>query len=645
MRKLTILSLALAVSLIAVGTFLPTKTSGQRSKFYRSNQPIPNQYIVVLNENYVGRSAVGVEVEAEAQFLSSQYGGMVRSVYADALKGYSVTMSAVEAEALSRNERVQFVEEDSVVSLASTQTNAGWNLDRIDQRSLPMDTTYSYTGTGAGAHVYIIDTGIRTTHQEFGGRANVVFDAINDGQLDCNGHGTHVAGIVGGATYGVAKNVSLHSARVLKCDGNGQISDIMAAIDWVTAHRINPAIANISITSAGASPAMETAVTNSFNSGVLYTIAAGNAAGDACNYSPARTPAALTVAATAQIDDRALFSNVGPCVDLFAPGYEIVSAGIANDSATRQLSGTSMAAPLVAGVAAIYRAANLSASSAAVSDTLLNATTSGIISNAGTGTPNRLLYSWLSGAPSPTPTPTPTATPTPTPTATPTPAPTVTPSPTPTPTPTSAGRINIKKQAHNNNGGTSSTVVFPYAATNISTPTFTLTSDQEFTDPNVPSSGQMVSVTEATVEGWQLTSVQCVEVAGDTPNLPNTTVDLTNHTANIMVESGETVTCTFISEELAPTAGEATVGGRITDRRGRGVRGVSLSLFDATTGETVMATTNSFGYYSITGLAVPDFYVLTAFDTRKYTIVNNVRSFALHDDLVNVDFFADSPDR
>jgi subtilisin family serine protease len=645
MRKLTILSLAFAVALMAVGTFLPVKTSGQKSKFFRSNQPITNQYIVVLNEDYVGRSAASVEVDAEAQFLTSLYGGKVRNVYADALKGYSVNMSAIEAEALSRNERVQFVEEDAVVSLAATQTNAGWNLDRIDQRNLPMDTTYSYTGTGAGAHVYIIDTGIRTTHQEFGGRANVVFDAINDGQQDCNGHGTHVAGIVGGATYGVAKNVSLHSARVLKCDGNGQISDIMAAIDWITANRINPAVANISITSAGASPAMETALTNSFNSGVLYTVAAGNAAGDACNYSPARTPAALTVGATAQGDDRALFSNFGACLDVFAPGYEIVSAGIANDTATRQLSGTSMAAPLVAGVAAVYRAANSSASSATASQALLNASTSGILTNTGVGSPNRLLYSWLSGGPSPTPTPTPTATPTPTPTATPTPAPTATPSPTPTPTPTSAGRINIKKQAHNTNGGTSSTVVFPYAATNISTPTFTLTSDQEFTDPNVPSSGQMVKVTEATVEGWQLTSVQCVEVAGDTPNIPNTTVDLTNHTANIMVESGETVTCTFISEELAPTAGQASVGGRITDRRGRGVRGVSLSLFDASTGETFLATTNSFGYYSFSGLAVPDFYVLTAFDFRKYTIVNNIRSFTLHDDLVNVDFFADSPDR
>ena len=271
MRKLIFLSLAVAFSLMAVATFLPVKTSGQKWKFHRSIEPIPNQYIVVLNEDLVGRNAVEVEVDAEAQFLSSLYGGQVRGIYANALKGYSVTMSPTEAEALSRNERVQYVEEDSVVTVSSTQPNAGWNLDRIDQRNLPLDTNYSYTQTGAGAHVYVIDTGIRITHQEFGGRANVVFDAINDGNLDCNGHGTHVAGTVGGATFGVAKNVSLHSARVLRCDGSGAVSDIVSAVDWITAHRINPAVVNISITAAGSLPPLETAVTNSIASGVVYT--------------------------------------------------------------------------------------------------------------------------------------------------------------------------------------------------------------------------------------------------------------------------------------------------------------------------------------------------------------------------------------
>ncbi len=637
MKKITILSLACAVGLMAVGTFLPVKTSGQKSKFHRSNQPIQNEYMVVLNEDFVGHSAISIEVETEAQSLSAQYGGEIRRVYSTALKGYSVTMSDYQAETLSRDKRVEFVEEDSAVSVASTQANAGWNLDRIDQRDLPMDTTYSYAGTGAGAHVYIVDTGIRTTHQEFGGRANVVFDTINDGQLDCNGHGTHVAGTVGGATYGVAKNVSLHSARVLKCDGTGQISDIVGAIDWITANRINPAVVNISITAGGFSPTMRSALDTSFASGVLFTVAAGNAADDACNYSPAGAANAITVGATWQIDERAPYSNYGSCVDVFAPGYEIVSAGTASDTATRQLNGTSMSSPLVAGVAAVYRAANPAASSSTASQAVINAATTGIVTSPGVGSPNRLLYSWLGGPPPSTPTPTPTPTATPMPTAT----PTATPTPSPSPTPLN-GRITIKKNVRNNNGTTSSTTTFPYAATNISTPTFSLIGNQEFTDPSVPASGQMVAVTESPVAGYQLTSVECVEVAGDSPNIPNTTVDLTNHRANILVENGESITCTFTSDELIPTAGQASIGGRIVDQRGRGVRGVVLSLLDAATGETTYATTNSFGYYGFTELEIMDFYVLTALGNRRYTILDNERSFTLRDDLADVNFLADS---
>src|SRR5215204_2037719 len=291
MRKLTILSLVFAAGLIAAGSFLSLPTSGQKFKFRRSSQPIYNQYIVVLDEEVVGRSAEGPQIETEAQYLSSVYGGTVRGVYSSALKGYASTMSAGEAEALSRDERVLFVEEDSEISVSATQTDAPWNLDRVDQRNMPLDTTYGYTQTGAGAHVYILDTGIRITHQEFGGRANVVFDALADGQngIDCNGHGTHVAGTVGGSTYGVAKNVSLHSVRVLPCGGGGQISDLISGVDWVTAHRINPAVATISITAPGTSPSMESAIANSVASGVVFTIAAGNSQWTACDYTPART--------------------------------------------------------------------------------------------------------------------------------------------------------------------------------------------------------------------------------------------------------------------------------------------------------------------------------------------------------------------
>jgi hypothetical protein len=288
-----------------------------------------------------------------------------------------------------------------------------------------------------------------------------------------------------------------------------------------------------------------------------------------------------------------------------------------------------MAAPLVAGVAAVYRGANPSATSSTVIQAVLNGATAGVVTNIDSTSPNKLLYSWLTGAPSPTPTPT--VTPTPTPTATPTPTPTATPS---------NGRITIKKRTQTTTGGTSSTTTFPYAATNISTPNFTLTSNQEFTDGNALTNGQVVAVTEDQVDGWQLVSLECVEVSGGTPNTTNTTVDLANHRANIRVESGETVTCTFTSAELAPTAGHASVAGRITDNRGHGVRGVTLTLFNASTGEVKTATTSQFGYYVFEELEVSTFYVVTAFGNKKYSIEDNQRSFTLNDSLVNVDFLA-----
>src|SRR5215213_1796720 len=225
MRKLTILSLVFAVGLITAGSFLTVQTSGhKRSKFHRSSQPVSNRYIVVFDEEQIGSFAESPQVEAEAQGLSFIYGGTVRSVYSNALKGYSAEMTQEEAVALSLDDRVLFVEEDTKIGIAATQINAPWNLDRVDQRSMPLNLSYDYTQNGTGAHVYILDTGIRTSHQEFGGRASVSLDVIGDGQngQDCNGHGTHVAGTVGGLTYGAAKNVWLHSVRVLPCSGGGQ---------------------------------------------------------------------------------------------------------------------------------------------------------------------------------------------------------------------------------------------------------------------------------------------------------------------------------------------------------------------------------------------------------------------------------------
>ena len=588
---------------------------------------------MVLDEEQIGRSAESPQIEAEAEFLSSVYGGKVSGVYATALKGYTAAMSPEEAENLSRDERVLFVEEDSEISISATQANAPWNLDRVDQRSMPLDTNYEYSGSGSGAHVYVLDTGIRVSHQEFGGRASVAWDALADGQngLDCNGHGTHVAGTVAGATYGAAKNTRVYSVRVLQCNGFGQISDLIRGIDWITANRSNPAVANISITAPGTSPSLEAAVTNSVTSGVVFTIAAGNSQWNACDYTPARTPAAITVAATAEADDRALYSNWGPCVDLFAPGNAVTSAGSGSDSATRVLSGTSMSAPLVAGIAAIYRAANPSASAATVAQAISTATTNGVVTNIdGTASPNKLLYSWLSGGP--TPTPTPTVTPTPTPTAT----------PTPTPTPSATGQITVKKRVRNPNGGSSSSALFPYSATNIQTSSFALVDNQEFVDPNVQGTSQVVSVTESNVDGWRLVSVECVEVAGGTPNISNTTVDLANRRADIRVESGETVTCTFTSEELVPTAGSATVSGRVTDVNGRGIKGITLSLFNASNGRIVSAVTNNFGFYVFEGIEISTFYMMKAYGNKRYRFPNDERSFVVNEDLANVDFVAES---
>lgn len=631
MRKLTILSLVFAVGLFAAGSFLSVQTSGhKRSKLYRSSTPVAGRYIVVLNEDQVGPFAEGPQIEAEAQFLSYVYGGSVHGVYSSALKGYSAEMSPREAEALSLDDRVLFVEEDTEIGVAATQTNAPWNLDRSDQRAMPLNTNYEYSQTGSGAHVYILDTGIRTSHQQFGGRASVSLDVIGDGQngQDCNGHGTHVAGIVGGQTYGVAKSVSLHAVRVLPCSGSGQISDIITGIDWVKANRQNPAVANISITAPGVSPALESAITNAISSGVVFTIAAGNSQWNACDFTPARTPNAITVAATAEADERALYSNYGPCVDLFAPGNAVESSWYGSDTATRVLSGTSMSAPLVAGVAAIYRAGNPTASPTTVASVINNATTVGVVTNIDGTSPNKLLYSWLTGAPSPTPTPTPTATPTPT--------------PTPTPT-TQSGRITIKKRVQNGSGGTSSTTVFPYQATNIQTSSFALVNEQEFIDPNVPGNSQIVAVTEAEVTGWRLVSVACTETAGGTPNIPNTTVDLANRRANIAVENGESVTCTFTSEELIPTAGDVSVSGRVVDWRGRGVRGITFTLLDAASGQTTQAVSNNFGYYTFNEVQVGRFYILTANSTKRYLITDEQRSFAVNDSLSNIDFVIEDP--
>ncbi len=592
-----------AFTSVSVG---PQKTSGQKLMVTRSLEPVSNRYIVVLDESTVSKNAVEPEVEAQAQYLSAVYGGRVQQIYSSALKGFVTEMTPDQAEVMNLDTSVRSIEEDGIISVSSSQPNAPWHLDRVDQRAMPIDTIYNYSFIGTAVNVYILDTGIRYTHVEFGGRADVVYDNINDGQNgnDCNGHGTHVAGIVGSATYGVAKNALLHSVRVLPCSGSGQISNLLAGVDWVTANHVSPAVANISITAPGSSPALEIGITNSIASGVTYAIAAGNNAADSCGFTPARTPNALTIGATANTDDRAGYSNYGTCNDLFAPGDQVTSLSNANDTATRVLSGTSMAAPMVAGAAALYLNGNPTASPAAVGNAIRNAATIGVVTNIDATSPNLLLFTLLTGSPTPTP----------------------------TPTPTPGATVRVRKHLLNPTG-TSSTLGFPYSATNLAASSFSLTDNTIYSDANVPvPTGQtVVLVTEAPVAGWQLTSIACAEGSA---GVVNSTVDLANHNATIRAEPGEDITCTFTSQPLAPTAADVSISGRVTNASGLGISHVRLTIIGGN-GTDLSAFTNSFGYYRFDGVESGRTYVISAFG-KRYRF--NSQIISLTDEIAGIDF-------
>lgn len=367
-------------------------------------QVIAGSYIVVYKESaetLASLRALEASLEAGVSLQSAQVealglsaGADVKYVYADALLGLAAELSPAELSSLRSNAKVDYVEADQPVTLNATQSGATWGLDRIDQRNLPLNGLFVYNRTGAGVRAYILDTGIRTSHSQFGGRASAGFDAIGDGRngQDCNGHGTHVAGTVGGSIHGVAKGVSLVAVRVLNCSGSGSTSGVIAGVNWVRANAAKPAVANMSL-GGGVSTSLDSAVSNAISSGVTFAVAAGNSNTNACNSSPARVSSALTVGATTSTDARASYSNFGSCLDLFAPGSSITSSWHTSDSATNTISGTSMATPHVAGVAALFLQGSPAASPASVRSALIGNATSGVVSNARTGSPNLLLFS------------------------------------------------------------------------------------------------------------------------------------------------------------------------------------------------------------------------------------------------------------
>jgi subtilisin family serine protease len=352
---------------------------------------IPGSYIVVLKDA-VGGNAVA----STARGLATRYGGSVKRTYDSALHGFSAGMSENAAERLAADPAVAYVEQDRTISIEGTQSpTPSWGLDRIDQRALPLDNSYTYGNSGAGVKAYIIDTGINLTHQDFGGRAISGVDILDrdTDATDCHGHGTHVAGTVGGSSYGVAKDVTLVGVRVINCTGAGAFGDAIAGVDWVVADHTagQKAVANVSL-GGPFSQALNDAITGAIDDGVVVSVAAVNDHSDSCAYSPASTPGAITVGATTNADARASYSNYGPCVDVFAPGSDITSTWIGSNTATNTISGTSMATPHVTGAAALVLAANPGFTPQQVRDKLaVNTAVYNAVTDPGTGSPNRLL--------------------------------------------------------------------------------------------------------------------------------------------------------------------------------------------------------------------------------------------------------------
>jgi subtilisin family serine protease len=383
-------SAALAAGLVSAlpAGAAPAAAEG-RIQYAGAANAVADSYIVTLKAD---RARSG---SAEGRAVAAKYGAAIERTYTKALNGYEIEATEAEAKRLAADPAVASVVQNRTFSIAGTQPSPpSWGLDRVDQRALPLNSSYTYPDSaGQGVTAYIIDTGVRISHSDFGGRAFNGYDAIDNDNVaqDGHGHGTHVAGTVAGNAYGVAKKAKIVGVRVLNNSGSGTTAQVVAGIDWVARNAVKPAVANMSL-GGGADTALDTAVRNAIASGVTFAVAAGNENTNASTRSPARVTEAITVGATTSSDARASYSNYGTVLDLFAPGSSITSAWNSSDTATNTISGTSMATPHVAGAAALHLAANPTATPAQVSQALVDAATPNVVTSPGTGSPNRLLY-------------------------------------------------------------------------------------------------------------------------------------------------------------------------------------------------------------------------------------------------------------
>ncbi|MER7695046.1 MULTISPECIES: S8 family serine peptidase [unclassified Streptomyces] len=391
-RLATASVIAAAAVALSTAAALPATASERAPEGVIANEGAPDaisgSYIVTLNDD-AARSHT-----AKGKALAKKYGASIERTYRSALNGYAVELSAAQARKFAADPAVASVSQNRTFTVSATQNNPpSWGLDRIDQKNLPLDQRYTYPDSaGQGVTAYVIDTGVRISHSDFGGRAFNGYDAVDNDNVaqDGHGHGTHVAGTVAGTAYGVAKKAKIVGVRVLDNNGSGTTAGVVAGIDWVTANAVKPAVANMSL-GGGADSVLDAAVRRSIASGVTYAVAAGNESTNASTKSPARVGEAITVGSTTSSDARSSFSNYGSVVDIFAPGSSITSAWNSSDSATNTISGTSMASPHVAGAAALYLAENPGSTPAQVSSGLVAAASTGVVGNPGSGSPNRLL--------------------------------------------------------------------------------------------------------------------------------------------------------------------------------------------------------------------------------------------------------------